>query len=60
MVGKNAKVLEVDRKYAMLKVEPKSDEAGDRNFPPHLHAAFELFCMTRNFHMVSMYDPSNN
>lgn len=48
-VKTSSKVLEIDRKYAAFKVEPKKDEVGDPNFPPHLHAAFELFCMTRNF-----------
>ena len=51
-VNASSKLLEIDRKYAAFKVEPKKEEVGDPNIPPHLHAAFELFCMTRNFAQV--------
>jgi hypothetical protein len=43
---------QVDRQYAAFKVEPKCDERNDANFPPHLHAGFQLFCMTKNFNQV--------
>mmetsp|Transcript_432 Transcript_432/g.830 ORF Transcript_432/g.830 Transcript_432/m.830 type:complete len:214 (-) Transcript_432:106-747(-) len=38
-------ILEISPLFANLKVLPKPDERGDRNFPPHLHAACELFGM---------------
>eukprot|EP00941_MAST-03F_sp_MAST-3F-sp1_P001475 g1475.t1 len=38
----------IDARYGSFKVEPKPEERGDRNFPPNLHAACQLFCMTRN------------
>jgi hypothetical protein len=44
--------MQVDRQYAAFKVEPKRDERNDANFPPHLHAGFQLFCMTKNFNQV--------
>ncbi|KAK3252461.1 hypothetical protein CYMTET_38238 [Cymbomonas tetramitiformis] len=40
------KVLEIDKKYASFRVLPKPDEVNDKNFPPHLHAAAQLFMMT--------------
>mmetsp|Transcript_35953 Transcript_35953/g.49912 ORF Transcript_35953/g.49912 Transcript_35953/m.49912 type:complete len:228 (-) Transcript_35953:19-702(-) len=51
-VDADAAVLEVDRRYATVRVEAKADEVHDANFPPHLHAAFQLFCMTRCFNQA--------
>ena len=42
-------VLKVDKRFAVFELERKPDELEDANFPPHLHAAFQLFCMTNNF-----------
>jgi len=37
--------IEIRRDFSALKVVPKEDgESQDANFPPHLHAAIELFC----------------
>ena len=41
-------VLEVDVRFASFTLERKPDEIKDKNFPPHLHAAWQLFCMTNN------------
>ena len=41
-------VLKVDTRFASFELERKPDELKDANFPPHLHAAFQLFCMTNN------------
>jgi transcription elongation factor Elf1 len=38
--------MEISSKYAAIKIIPKPDEVGEKNFPPHLHAAAELFIMT--------------
>ncbi|KAJ1453392.1 hypothetical protein M885DRAFT_524305 [Pelagophyceae sp. CCMP2097] len=35
--------LKVDRRFSMVKVEPKAEEAKDGNFPRNLHNAAELF-----------------
>jgi hypothetical protein len=40
--------LQVDPRFASLVLERKPSEVGDENFPPHLHAACELFVMTGN------------
>jgi len=41
--GIGALPTEFDRQYAACVVERKADEEGDRNFPPTLYAACELF-----------------
>eukprot|EP00232_Nephroselmis_pyriformis_P018644 CAMPEP_0182881028 /NCGR_PEP_ID=MMETSP0034_2-20130328/16928_1 /TAXON_ID=156128 /ORGANISM="Nephroselmis pyriformis, Strain CCMP717" /LENGTH=161 /DNA_ID=CAMNT_0025014041 /DNA_START=11 /DNA_END=492 /DNA_ORIENTATION=- len=41
-------VLEVSKQFASFHILAKADEREDKNFPPHLHAAFQLFCMTGN------------
>ena len=46
-VPEGATAIEIKREFSTLKVVPKADEAGDRNFPPHLHAAVELFCFAK-------------
>ena len=46
-VPEGATSIEIKREFSTLKVVPKADEAGDRNFPPHLHAAVELFCFAK-------------
>ncbi|KAJ1487596.1 hypothetical protein T484DRAFT_1786051 [Baffinella frigidus] len=33
----------VDERFAAFRIEPKKDEEGDKNFPPHLHAAAQLY-----------------
>ena len=38
--------LEISGLFTNFKVEAKSDELGDANFPPTLHAAAQLFVMT--------------
>ena len=45
-------VQRIDERYATIRIEPKPDEEGDKNFPPHLHAAAQLFCMTNNVHLA--------
>lgn len=46
-VPEGATSVEVGKEFAALKVVPKEDEKGDKNFPPHLHAAVELFCFVK-------------
>ena len=46
-VPDGATSVEVGKEFAALKVVPKDDEKGDKNFPPHLHAAVELFCFVK-------------
>jgi hypothetical protein len=46
-VPEGATSVEITREFSTLKVVPKADEAGDKNFPPHLHAAVELFCFAK-------------
>ena len=41
-------ILEIDVRFASFTLERKPDEINDKNFPPHLHAACQLFCMTNN------------
>ena len=43
-VPEGATSIEISREFAALKVLPHAGEADDANFPPHLHAAVELFC----------------
>ena len=43
-VPAGATSIEIRREFSALKVMPKAGEAEDKNFPPHLHAAVELFC----------------
>ena len=43
-VPEGATSIEVPKAFSALKVVPKEGEANDANFPPHLHAAVELFC----------------
>lgn len=43
-VPEGATSVEIRREFSALKVMPKAGEAEDKNFPPHLHAAVELFC----------------
>ena len=44
-VPKGATSIEISKEFAAFKVVPKEDGEGrDPNFPPHLHAAIELFC----------------
>lgn len=44
-VPEGATSIDIGREFAAFKVVPKADgEANDANFPPHLHAAVELFC----------------
>jgi len=43
-VPSGATSIEVTKQFASFKVVPKDGEAQDANFPPHLHAAVELFC----------------
>ena len=43
-VPEGATSVEIRREFSALKVIPKAGEAEDKNFPPHLHAAVELFC----------------
>jgi hypothetical protein len=46
-VPEGATSIEIKKEFATLKVVPKPDETGDKNFPPHLHAAVELFCFVK-------------
>jgi hypothetical protein len=44
-VPTGATSVEIGREFSAFKVVPKDDGEGkDGNFPPHLHAACELFC----------------
>jgi hypothetical protein len=46
-VPEGATSIEVPKAFSALKVVPKEGEANDANFPPHLHAAVELFCFAK-------------
>jgi hypothetical protein len=45
---KENRPLKIDSRFTAFRIDRKPDERNDANFPPHLHGACQLFCMTGN------------